>query len=192
MYRFSNNLGKMYLYILLLLVLFLLNEVSSEFGNYCTTSPCSCGSACQNGGNEVSNGYNTINNCQDGPEDSFEYVHDIIVTDLKLGDIDGLAVLEEAKRQNADTAVILITAYATIDTCKEAIRRGAYDYLVKPIDINQLRTLVEQAGRKISIARGRKPSKAAEQEFEFEGMRGESPAIVGIFNVSNISLMRGS
>jgi DNA-binding NtrC family response regulator len=70
---------------------------------------------------------------------------DIVVTDLKLeGDIDGLDILREAKKYNEQTEVILITAYATIETCKEAIRQGAYDYLVKPIDIDQLRTLVEQ------------------------------------------------
>jgi len=81
---------------------------------------------------------------------------DIVVTDLKLGgDIDGLAVLDEAKRHNDNTEVILITAYATIDTCKEAIKRGAYDYLVKPIDIDQLRTLVAQAARKVSVAYSR-------------------------------------
>ena len=63
---------------------------------------------------------------------------DIVVTDLKLGgDLDGLDVLDEAKKQRPDSEVILITAYATIETCKEALRRGAYDYLVKPIDINQ-------------------------------------------------------
>ena len=68
---------------------------------------------------------------------------DIVITDLKLdGDIDGLTILEETKRHDKDTEVILVTAYATIDTCKEAIKRGAYDYLVKPIDIGQLRTLV--------------------------------------------------
>ena len=74
---------------------------------------------------------------------------DVVVTDLKLGsDADGLAVLDEAKKQNPHTEVILITAYATIDTCKDALRRGAYDYLVKPIDIDQLRTLVTEAAKK--------------------------------------------
>ena len=63
---------------LLLLVYFVL----ADAGNYCTTSPCSCGSACQNGGYETSNGYNTIDSCQDGPEDSYEYVHDITITSL--------------------------------------------------------------------------------------------------------------
>ena len=51
---------------------------------------------------------------------------DVIVTDLKLGgDVDGLAVLEEALTQSPDSMVILVTAYATIETCKEAMRRGA-------------------------------------------------------------------
>jgi len=123
---------------------------------------------------------------------------DIVVTDLKLdGDIDGLAILEEAKKHNGLTEVILITAYATIDTCKEAIRRGAYDYLVKPIDIDQLRTLTEQAGRKVSnakqgqIERGR----AEKGRFRFDGVWGKNPAMQGIFEVirrvapANISVL---
>ena len=123
---------------------------------------------------------------------------DIIVTDLKLGgDIDGLAILEEAKKTNPNTEVILITAYATIDTCKEAIRRGAYDYLVKPIDVDQLRTLVEQAGLKVSRITERRieSGKTDKGYFDFEGVRGKNPAIEGIFEVlrrvapANISVL---
>ncbi|MCK5473226.1 MAG: sigma-54-dependent Fis family transcriptional regulator, partial [Planctomycetes bacterium] len=111
---------------------------------------------------------------------------DIVVTDLKLGgDFDGLAILEQAKKLNSQTEVILITAYATVDTCKKAIRQGAYDYLVKPIDIDQLRTLVEQAGRKITKANSymRKPSSTGRASFEFEGVRCQSPQMEGIFEV---------
>jgi two-component system response regulator HydG len=111
---------------------------------------------------------------------------DVVVTDLKLGgDIDGLDVLEEAKRHNDKAEVILITAYATIDTCKKAIKRGAYDYLVKPIDIDQLRTLVAQAGRKASAAvqRQTQKTKTGKEHFEFEGVWGKSPIIEGIFEV---------
>ena len=110
----------------------------------------------------------------------------VVVTDLKLGgDIDGLAILQEAKRRDPNTEVILITAYATIDTCKEAIRRGAYDYLVKPIDIAQLRTLTEQACRKVSAMAERLERGAArsKEHFEFEGVRGTNPAMHGIFEV---------
>jgi DNA-binding NtrC family response regulator len=123
---------------------------------------------------------------------------DVVVTDLKLGgDVDGLTILEEAKKSDSETEVILITAYGTIDTCKEAIKRGAYDYLVKPIDIGQLRTLVTQACQKTSAAherRVRKPN-IGREDFTFEGMRGNSPVMEGIFEVlrrvapTNISVL---
>ena len=123
---------------------------------------------------------------------------DIVVTDLKLGgDIDGLNVLEDAKKQNSNTQVILITAYGTIETCKEAIRHGAYDYLVKPIDIGQLRTLVTQAGKKVSAAYARQmrqPATGADG-FKYEGVRGVNPVVEGIFEVlrrvapTNISVL---
>ena len=123
---------------------------------------------------------------------------DIVVTDLKLGgDIDGLKILEEAKKHNPETEVILITAYATIETCKEAIKRGAYDYLVKPIDIDQLRTLVSQAGRKVSASIQHAPRipRPDKQHFEFESVRGTNAAMAGIFQVlqrvspTNISVL---
>ncbi|MHC4388367.1 MAG: sigma-54-dependent transcriptional regulator, partial [Planctomycetota bacterium] len=123
---------------------------------------------------------------------------DIVVTDLKLGgDIDGLAILEEVKNRSSETEVILITAYATIDTCKEAMRQGAYDYLVKPIDIDQLRTLVAQAGRQASKAaqKSRHRPKAEIDEFKFEGVRGNHRGMEGIFEVlrrvapTNISVL---
>ena len=123
---------------------------------------------------------------------------DVVVTDLKLDDeVDGLAVLEEAKKRGDQTQVILATAYATIDTCKEAIKRGAYDYLVKPIDIGQLRTLVSQAAQKASAASASRAqeTKLDKEEFLFEGVRGKSPAMTGIFEVlrrvapTNISVL---
>ena len=123
---------------------------------------------------------------------------DVVVTDLRLeDDIDGLAILEEVKKNNAGTEVILITAYATIDTCKEAIRRGAYDYLVKPIDIEQLRTLVAEASRKASARTqvAAEKTKTGKGQFQFQGVRGENPVMQGIFEVlqrvspTNISVL---
>ena len=123
---------------------------------------------------------------------------DIVITDLKLGgDIDGLAILAQAKRHNDNTVVILITAYGTIDTCKEAMKRGAYDYLVKPIDIDQLRSLVAQAARKVAVAHSRESQKSREDKeaFQFDGIRGGNPTMAGIFEVlrrvapTNISVL---
>jgi DNA-binding NtrC family response regulator len=123
---------------------------------------------------------------------------DVVVTDLKLeGQVDGLDVLQEAKQHGDTTEVILITAYATIENCKEAIRRGAFDYLVKPLDIDQLRTLVEQAARRVAALRPRRAEIEPEQQgtFLFDGIKGVSPAMQGIFEVvrrvapTNISVL---
>jgi two-component system response regulator HydG len=111
---------------------------------------------------------------------------DVVVTDLKLGgDVDGLAVLEQAKKSDSRTEVILITAYATIETCKEAIKRGAYDYLVKPIDIDQLRTLVQRACKKAAASSplSYKGEKSEDEEYVFDGVKGESPIMEKIFDV---------
>jgi len=111
---------------------------------------------------------------------------DVVVTDLKLeGKVDGLDVLRQAKHNSNSTEVILITAYATIENCKEAIRQGAFDYLVKPLDIDQLRTLVERAARKAARAYGGQASmQAGHDSFVFEGIKGASAAMQGIFEVA--------
>ena len=139
----------------------------------------------------------TVYNAEDALEVVRNEKTDIIVTDLKLGgDIDGIEILRRAKIENIDTEVILMTAYATIDTCKEAIREGAYDYLVKPIDIDQLRALVEQAGKKISTTKSQRTRKrVSKEEFVFGGIKGDSPAMNGVFEIlrrvapSNISVL---
>jgi len=120
-------------------------------------------------------------------KDALNIIHNqqanVIVTDMKLeDDVNGLDILEEAKKNDANVEVILVTAYATIDTCKEAIKQGAYDYLVKPIDIEQLRTLVLQA-RKKAVASSSLQQKEAisEDEFMFEGVKGKTQAMQEIF-----------
>ena len=123
---------------------------------------------------------------------------DVVVTDLRLGgDTSGLSVLTEAKKYDAGTEVILITAHASINTCKEALKLGAYDYLVKPIDIGQLRALVTRAGEKALAVHARKIHEPAGtgESFRFAGVVGKSPAIQGIFEVlkrvapTNISVL---
>ena len=121
---------------------------------------------------------------------------DVVVTDLKLeGQVDGLDVLRQARQNGNATEVILITAYATIDNCKEAIRQGAYDYLVKPLDIDQLRTLVEQVARKAIVNARQTASREEHDSFIFEGIKGASAAMQGIFEIvrrvapTNISVL---
>jgi two-component system response regulator HydG len=107
---------------------------------------------------------------------------DVVVTDLNLHNdkINGIDILKAAKEHNPNSQVILITAYATIDTCKEAIRIGASDYLVKPIDIDHLRAMTERALKKSPAV-----SAAAQNKngFNFEGVIGKSIAMQSVFAV---------
>ena len=107
---------------------------------------------------------------------------DVVVTDLNLNDdkINGMDILKAAKRHDPYSQVILITAYATIDTCKEAIRAGAFDYLVKPIDIDHLRAMAEKAMKKLSVVSAAALDKNG---FNFEGVIGKSPAMQSVFAV---------
>jgi len=70
---------------------------------------------------------------------------DVIVTDLKMGKVDGMAVLEKAKDINPATEVIIITGYATVSTAIEAMKKGSYHYLTKPLKLDEIRSTIQKA-----------------------------------------------
>jgi DNA-binding NtrC family response regulator len=67
-----------------------------------------------------------------------EHAFDVVVTDLRLPDIDGFAVLDRARASSPGAAVLLMTAYASVDSAVEAMRRGAHDYVLKPLSLAEL------------------------------------------------------
>ncbi|MCX7766692.1 MAG: response regulator [Candidatus Sumerlaeia bacterium] len=70
---------------------------------------------------------------------------DIIFCDLRLpGDIDGISLLTEAKRYQPEADFIIITAYATVQTAVEALKKGAFDYLIKPVPLDELKLMVKR------------------------------------------------
>src|SRR3954470_21296917 len=76
---------------------------------------------------------------------------DVVVTDLKMPDVDGLQVLQEAKRGAPSTEVMLMTAYASTETAVEALREGAADYLTKPFSMDEFRIRVRRLLDKKSL-----------------------------------------
>lgn len=73
-------------------------------------------------------------------EESF----DVVLTDLKMGRVDGLAVLEKAKETSPDMAVIIMTAFASIESAVEAMKKGAVDYIVKPFLNEEIRLTIRK------------------------------------------------
>ncbi|HLE40745.1 MAG TPA: S16 family serine protease, partial [Nitrospirota bacterium] len=70
---------------------------------------------------------------------------DLLLTDLRMGTIDGMELLEKAKAKYPDTKVIMITAYASIPSAIEAIKKGAFSYIAKPFKLEEVRAAVKQA-----------------------------------------------
>ncbi|MEW6586827.1 MAG: endopeptidase La [Nitrospirota bacterium] len=73
---------------------------------------------------------------------------DIILTDLRMDEVDGLAILEKSKTRHPDAKVIMITGYATIDSAVDAIKKGAFHYIAKPFKLEEVRSVVKQAIKK--------------------------------------------
>jgi DNA-binding NtrC family response regulator len=72
-------------------------------------------------------------------------LYDVIITDLRLGSMDGLQVLREAKRAQPEAEVLVITGHGSIDTAVEAMKHGAFDYLTKPVQPEELLLSLQKA-----------------------------------------------
>src|SRR5438045_1788944 len=84
---------------------------------------------------------------------------DVILTDLRMEDMDGLAILRKAKQDLPDAAVVLITGHGDVKTAVEAIKQGAANYLTKPVDMAELRAIVDKAAERLRLARANKELK---------------------------------
>lgn len=83
------------------------------------------------------------------PTKAFEFLQtqpiDMVLTDLKLGDYDGMQVLRCAKQFHPDVAVVLMTGFPTLENAVDALKSGAYDYITKPFSLDQLGAVVRRA-----------------------------------------------
>jgi two-component system, NtrC family, response regulator PilR len=78
---------------------------------------------------------------------------DIIVTDLKMPGMTGIELIKEIKKEESIMEFIIITAYASVDTAIEAVKLGAFDYVVKPFKFEELRIVIRNAKDKVDLKR---------------------------------------
>jgi two-component system response regulator HydG len=101
---------------------------------------------------------------------------EIVVSDLKMPDVGGLEVLAKCKELQPDAELILVTGHGTIESAVEAMQRGAFNYLLKPLDLKQLRAVVENAARSQYLRRANAElHRRLDERFGFEGVVGNSP-----------------
>jgi DNA-binding NtrC family response regulator len=114
-----------------------------------------------------------------------EHEHpDVVLTDLKMPEVDGMAVLRHVHETDPALPVIVITAFATIESAVAAIKEGAFDYLPKDFSVDQLRVSVERALRHRGLAvENRNLRQQLQQALGLENIIGRSPAMTQVFEL---------
>src|SRR5499426_1140145 len=106
---------------------------------------------------------------------------DLVLLDYRLPDGDGMTVLKRIKERDPDTLVILLTAYTGVDVAVEAMKQGAFHYLNKPFNLDEIAVLVEKALETTRLRREVRALRASQaQPYHFDRIVGESQAVVSM------------
>ncbi|MFH1758564.1 MAG: sigma-54 dependent transcriptional regulator, partial [Pseudomonadota bacterium] len=101
----------------------------------------------------VKQGYGAMT-AEDGPRALEKFksgTFDLMLTDYRMPAMEGIQLLKEIKRLNPEAVVVIMTAYGTVGTAVTAMKEGAYDYLTKPIDLDELLLLIQRVEREIGL-----------------------------------------
>jgi DNA-binding NtrC family response regulator len=113
-----------------------------------------------------------------------EHHIDLVITDLRMPKVDGMEFLRQALRLEPELPVVMLTAHGTVDNAVEALKTGAFDYITKPFDQAEVRTIVRKALRTRDLAgteaTREEPREGAGARF---GIIGESDAIVAVYSI---------
>jgi two-component system NtrC family response regulator len=113
-----------------------------------------------------------------------EHVCEVILTDHKMPGMDGTALLKEIKALYPETWVVLMTAYGTVEKAVEAMKLGAYDYLSKPIDLDELLYLLERIENSILLTwENRQLRRELKEKFRFDGLITQSPKMEEVLSL---------
>lgn len=111
-------------------------------------------------------------------------VFDLVLTDLKMPEMDGIELLKTIKGTRPEVMVILMTAYGSIETAVEAMRIGANDYITKPVDLNELLIHISKAQKEgLLLRENRLLRMEVRKKFEFSNIIGKSKKMQEIFSL---------
>jgi DNA-binding NtrC family response regulator len=110
---------------------------------------------------------------------------DLVVSDIRMGEVDGLAVTEAFRRDAPETPVILVTAFGNVDGAVEAIRRGAFDYVSKPYDVDAVQLTAARALEQRRLAEeNRTLRRQLRDKYRLENAVGRSEAMLQVFKTA--------
>jgi DNA-binding NtrC family response regulator len=117
----------------------------------------------------------------------------ILLVDLKMPGMDGLQVLEAARKQQPDLSVVMITAFATVETAVKAIKLGASDYIVKPFDPEELSLLIQKIVAQQAVVRENAMlRKALRRSYQFHDIVSVSPAMTKALELARVAAQTSS
>ena len=109
---------------------------------------------------------------------------DVLLSDLRMPGLDGMGLLRRVQAQHPATICILLTAYGSVETAVEAMKQGAYDFLVKPVNLDHLELLLERALRSRDMeSRNRDLQSQLDQKYGMESIVGDSPPMQHVFDI---------
>ena len=107
---------------------------------------------------------------------------DIVITDVRMGEKDGMEVLRFFKRNAPDTTVIMITAFGSIETAIEAIREGAYDYISKPFKLDEIKFTIQRALEQRRLVQENKHyRRELLDKYQFKNVIGRTPQMFQVY-----------
>jgi two-component system, NtrC family, response regulator AtoC len=108
----------------------------------------------------------------------------LMLSDLRMPGVDGLGLLQQVKKLYPELLCVLLTAYGSVETAVDAMRQGAYDFLMKPVDLDHLDMLVARALKTRALERKVETLETQLNErFGLEQIIGESPAMKAVFDI---------
>ena len=117
----------------------------------------------------------------------------ILHVDLKMPGIDGLQVLEQARKVQPEAAAVIMTAYATVDSAVAAMKIGAYDYLVKPFDPEELSLMIQKIVTQQALVRENVLlRKVLKRDYHFRDLISKSPAMQAVFDLARMAARSNS
>jgi two-component system response regulator PilR (NtrC family) len=110
-------------------------------------------------------------------------IFDLILLDIRMPKMDGIAVLKKIKALSPETIVIMITAYASTDTAIQAMKEGAYDYVTKPFKVEEIKFIIKNALEKKNLQKENILLKQVVRDrYHFENIVGQSPKMLALYD----------
>jgi two-component system nitrogen regulation response regulator NtrX len=119
-------------------------------------------------------------NGKEGLEKATSTTYDIIFCDIKMPMMDGMEVLDELIKAKVETPVIMISGHGNIDTAVQAIKKGAFDFIEKPLDLNRILVTIRNAKDKVVLVEETKQLKTTVKRFKGSSIIGETEGIIRI------------